>query len=117
MANPIRNQIRGVFVPVSDIERARDWYCSLLGLPADGELFFGHIYVLSMQGGVNIVLDSKIYAPDHVHKIPVLQLATDHIETAYAYMKSQQVDILTDIRNGHWFTIKDPDGNVIMICQ
>jgi len=30
--NPILNQIGTVFIPVSNIEKARDWYCSLLGI-------------------------------------------------------------------------------------
>ena len=32
MKNPIQNLIRGVFIPVSNIENARDWYCGLLDL-------------------------------------------------------------------------------------
>ncbi|WP_046213577.1 VOC family protein [Paenibacillus wulumuqiensis] len=117
MTNPIQNKIRGVFIPVSNIEQARDWYCSLLGLPSDEEIYFGHIYVLPMQGGINIILDSKIYSPHHVHNIPVLQLATDHIDRSYDYLKSQGVGILTEIQDGHWFNIQDPDGNVLMICK
>lgn len=117
MTNPIQNQIRGVFIPVSNIENARDWYCNLLQLPTDGEIFFGHIYVLPMQGGTNIVLDSKIFSRDNVYNIPVLQLATDHIEKSYEYIKSLNIEIDTEIQNGHWFNIKDPDGNVLMICK
>lgn len=117
MTNPIQNQIRGVFIPVSNIEKARDWYCNLLGLPTDGEIFFGHIYVLLMQGGTNIVLDSKIYSPDNVYKIPVIQLATDNIDKSFDFIKSLNIEIITEIQNGHWFNIKDPDGNVLMICK
>lgn len=117
MTSPIKNQLNGVFVPVSNIENARDWYCKLLNLPNDGEIFFGHIYVVPMQDTIDIILDSKIYSPDHVFKIPVLQLATDHIEESYAYMKAMNIEMITAIENGHWFNIKDPDGNVIMICK
>ncbi|MDF2725157.1 MAG: glyoxalase [Paenibacillus sp.] len=117
MTSPIRNQIRGVFIPVSDIEQARDWYCRILSLPADGDIYFGHIYVLNMAGGTNIVLDSKIYSPEAVYGIPAFQLATDDIEQAYAFMQQQQTEILTEIENGHWFTFKDPDGNMLMICK
>ncbi|WP_166243129.1 VOC family protein [Paenibacillus turpanensis] len=117
MTSPIQNLVRGVFIPVSSIEKARDWYCNLLGLPADGEIFFGHIYVLPMQGESNIVLDSKIYSPENVHKVPVFQLATDDIERSYEFIQSQPIEIITDIQNNHWFTIKDPDGNVLMICK
>lgn len=117
MSIPIKNQIQGVFIPVRDIEQARDWYCGLLGLPNDGEIHFGHIYVVPMQSGPDLVLDSKIYSPDHIHHVPAVQLATDDIEQAYAYAQTKGVEVLTSIENGHWFNIKDPDGNVLMVCQ
>lgn len=117
MTSPIENKVKGVFIPVSNIEKARDWYCRLFKLPSDGEIFFGHLYVLPMQGAVDIVLDSKIYAPDRIMKVPVVQLATQNIEQSYAYMKSLEVELLTEIENGHWFNFKDPDGNVLMVCQ
>lgn len=117
MSQPIQNRVQGVFIPVSDIEAARDWCCKLLNLPNDGEIHFGHIYVLPMQNGADIVLDSKIYAPDHVFKVPSMQLRTDHIERAYQYAKESGIDILTEVQNNQWFNIKDPDGNVLMICQ
>lgn len=67
MNSPVLNEIGTVFIPVSNIERARDWYCDLLGVPADDEVQFGHIYVLPMKGS-GIVLDSKIYSPDLIAK-------------------------------------------------
>lgn len=116
MASPIKNKVNGVFIPVSNIENARDWYCKLLDLPTDGELFFEHIYVLPMQG-IDLILDSKIYAAENVFKIPAIQLSTDNIEESYEYMKSLNVELITEIENGHWFNFKDPDGNVIMVCK
>lgn len=50
MNSPIQNKILTVFIPVSDIEQAASWYCKILGLPADGEVLFGHLYILPMQG-------------------------------------------------------------------
>lgn len=117
VAIPIHNRIQGVFIPVSHIEQARDWYCRLLGLPTDGEIFFGHLYVLPMQGQADIVLDSQIYAPENVFRVPAIQLATDDIEQAFAYMQSMNVELITGIENGHWFNFKDPDGNVLMVCK
>jgi hypothetical protein len=57
--NPITPRIGTVFVPVSDVEAARDWYCRLLGVPADGEILFGHLYVLPVEG-TGLVLDSRM---------------------------------------------------------
>ncbi|WP_433750999.1 VOC family protein [Paenibacillus amylolyticus] len=117
MEKPVLNQVRGVFIPVSNIENARDWYCRLLGLPTDGEIFFGHIYVLPMEGGTNIVLDSKMYSVESIHNVPVIQLASDDIEKSYKLLQAQHVEIITEIQNNHWFNIKDPYGNVLMVCE
>lgn len=114
--NPVSNQIGGVFIPVSSIERARDWYCSLLGLPPEGEILFGHIYVLPMDGP-DVVLDSQIYSPDHVYSVPAFQFRTEDIGQAYAFMQARNVELTTGIENGHWFNFKDPDGNVLMVCK
>lgn len=32
-------------------------------------------------------------------------------------MTDKGVEIITDIKNGHWFTFKDPDDNVLMVCK
>ncbi len=117
MTSPIKNQIRCNFIPVSDIEKAKDWYCKILDLPTEGEIIFGHLFILPMQGSAGIVLDSKIYAPEHVFRIPAIQFMTDDIEQSYAYMKEHNVELVTDIQYGQWFNFKDPDGNVMMVCK
>ncbi|MDR6550289.1 VOC family protein [Paenibacillus qinlingensis] len=114
--NPVKNQIGGVFIPVSNIENARDWYCDILGLPTDGELFFGHIYILPMEGP-NIVLDSKIYSPENVYQVPSFQFRTEDIQQAYEFMRAKNVQLTTGIENDHWFNFRDPDGNLLMVCK
>lgn len=114
--NPLQKKVGGNFIPVSDIIKARDWYCDLFDLPTDGEVYFDHLYVLDMDG-INVILDSKIYAPEHVFRIPAIQFITKDIEQAFSYMKSKNVELITDIENGHWFNFKDPDGNVLMVCM
>ncbi|WP_353733574.1 VOC family protein [Rossellomorea vietnamensis] len=41
MKKPLSKKIGVLFIPVSDIEKARDWYCDLLGFPDNGEIMFG----------------------------------------------------------------------------
>ena len=114
--NPILNQIGTVFIPVSDIEKARDWYCDILGLPNDGEILFGHLYIIPMIG-TGIVLDSRIYSEDAVYQVAAFHLNTNDIEDAYQYMKSKNVEIVTAIEHNQWFNFKDPDGNLLMVCK
>lgn len=116
MNNPILKQIGTVFIPVSNIEKARDWYCDILGVTADGEIQFGHLYVLPMEG-TGIVLDSKIYSVDRVFKTPAFHLNTKNIEQAFHFMRNKGVELITEIEHNHYFNFKDPDGNILMVSQ
>lgn len=42
--NPILNQVGTIFIPVCNI------HVDILGLLADGELLFGHLYIAPMNG-------------------------------------------------------------------
>ncbi len=112
----ILNKIGAIFIPVSNIEAARDWYCDILQVPADGEIIAGHLFVIPLNG-INIVLDSKIYSEETIFKAPPFHFNTDNIEEAYEYLKNKHVEFETNIENGHWFNFRDPDGNQLMICK
>ncbi|OZM56850.1 glyoxalase [Lottiidibacillus patelloidae] len=116
MKSPILNEVGAIFIPVKNIEKARDWYCEMLGLPVEGEVQFGHIYVLPMEGP-NIVLDSKIYSEEKVFQVPMFHFNTEDIEAAYTYMKEKGVELTSAIEHQHYFTYKDPDGNHLMVCK
>ena len=113
--NPITPRIGTVFVPVSDVEAARDWYCRLLGVPANGEILFGHLYVLPVEG-TGLVLDSRIYSKDVVFKVPAFHLDTQDVQAAHNYAVELGADP-ADIQHGQWFNFRDPDGNALMVCQ
>lgn len=114
--NPIINEIGTIFIPVSNIEAAREWYCDILGLPADGEILFGHLYIVPMKG-TGIVLDSKIHSSETIFKTPPFHFNAHNIEQAYEYMKTKNVELTTEIEHDHWFNFKDPDGNHLMVCK
>ncbi|MYL48133.1 VOC family protein [Halobacillus litoralis] len=116
MKSPIQNEVGAIFVPVKDIEKARDWYCDLLDVPAEEEFPGGHLYVLPMKHA-GVVLDSKIYSEEAVFGAPAFHFNTEDIEAAYTYMKEKGIDVVSEIQFGHFFNFKDPDGNLLMICQ
>lgn len=116
MDHPILKQIGTVFIPVSNIENARRWYCDVLGVKTDVEIQFGHLYVIPMEG-TGIVLDSKIYSEEAIFKTPAFHLNTKNIEKAFEYMSSKGVELITGIEHDHYFNFKDSDGNVLMVCQ
>ncbi|WP_010647257.1 VOC family protein [Oceanobacillus massiliensis] len=114
--SPILNEVGTVFIPVSNIGRARDWYCDILGLTTEEEVQFGHLFVIPMNG-TGIVLDSKLYSEDSIFIKPAFHFNTKDIHKAYEYMKSKDVELISSIEHGHWFNFKDPDGNVLMVCK
>ncbi|WP_163100599.1 VOC family protein [Peribacillus alkalitolerans] len=110
------NQIGTIFIPVSNIELARDWYCDILGIQTNGEIHFGHLYIIPMKG-TGIVLDSKIFSEENIIKTPLFHFNTENIEDAYKFMVEKRVELVTEIEHHHYFNFKDPDGNHLMICK
>ncbi|WP_415858077.1 VOC family protein [Brevibacillus parabrevis] len=115
--SPLHSEIGAIFIAVSDIERARDWYCQLLGLPRDGEISFGHLYCIPMKNGSNLVLDSKIFPKRTPDDAPLFHFNTADIEASYRYLEGLGVELVGPIQHGHWFTFKDPDGNLLMAAK
>ncbi|AZS15020.1 VOC family protein [Paenibacillus lutimineralis] len=114
----VTSKISGIFIPVKDITAARDWYCSLLGLEPDLEIISGHLCCIPMDNnGLNVILDSKVYAEDTYARTPMFHFDTDDIERAYQYVQQLGAELVTSIEHGHWFNFKDPDGNMLMICK
>ncbi|MBM7095108.1 VOC family protein [Bacillus sp. H-16] len=114
MVNAIEKEVGAIFVPVKDVEKARDWYRELLGVMEEGEIQFGHIYVIP---GTNVVLDSKIFDRRSQGTAPLFHFNTKDIRRAYEECRAAGVEVTSEVENGHWFTFKDPDENVLMVCQ
>ncbi|MFJ7405208.1 MULTISPECIES: VOC family protein [unclassified Lysinibacillus] len=118
---PIKNQIGGVFVPVRDLEKAKEWYSKILGIEG-GEIFFGHIYTAPMKGTAGLMLDTmpKWRTEDgdiSTYQAPSIQFITNDINASYQFMKENDVELVTEIEDNFYFVIKDPDGNLLMICK
>jgi catechol 2,3-dioxygenase-like lactoylglutathione lyase family enzyme len=116
MTGVIEREIGGVFVPVSDIERARDWYRAFLGLEPSGEIFFGHIHVVPMAAGSGLVLDSKGFAGPHDRK-PAFHFNTRDIAAAREQAVALGARDVGPVTDGVFFTFKAPDGNLMMVAD
>ncbi|TKC18900.1 VOC family protein [Robertmurraya kyonggiensis] len=120
MKSPIKNKINLVFIPVTDIQKAKEWYTMILGLE-DGEDFFEHLFVAKMDGA-GMILDTMPMWKDESGEVPrinvpVIQFGTDDISAAYDFMMEYGVEIVTEVMNEQFFVFKDPDGNLLMVCQ
>jgi hypothetical protein len=122
-ASPIKNKVGSLFVPVRDIEKSRDWYCRILGLnAADCKIMSGHLCPLPMEG-TGIILDTMPMwggqepggAPST--ETPAFMLMTEDLQGSFDYLKELGVELVTEIEHNHWFVLKDPDGNKLMICR
>ena len=117
MSSLIGHRITAVFVPVENVERARDWYRRVLGFSA-GPILHGHLCILATEG-TELILDAKPRTPAGevpVFRAPAFLLPTPDTQAAYDDLRRQRVRILGEIRHGHFFSIADLDGNVLMIC-
>ncbi|MBI1296954.1 VOC family protein [bacterium] len=118
MTSPIQRRIGCVFIPVSDMERARRWYGRLLDLPIGEASHQGKIVDLPMDGETQLILDG--HKPVANSCQPLFFWWTNDLKETYRFLQSLHVDIVTpieDIGSVSTLTFHDPDGNLLMICE
>ncbi|TCN01040.1 pentapeptide repeat protein [Paenibacillus sp. BK033] len=120
---PLLKRSGAAFVPVRDIEKARDWYCRMMGIPAESvHVMNGHLCSLPVEGS-GIILDTMPMwggqepGGPPTFKTPAFTLLTDDLAASYAFMKEHGVELVTPIEHDHWFAFRDPDGNLLMVCK
>ncbi|RLQ92299.1 VOC family protein [Falsibacillus albus] len=122
MKSPIINQMNTVFVHVSNLKESVRWYSNLLGQDHDLASVKDPVYNIQINHHTGLTLDAGpegIVKQPTAHDQPLFNFHTADIEEAYAYTKELGYHIHSNIvryDDFSFFTIKDPDGNVIMIC-
>ncbi len=119
MASPIENRIGQVFIPVSDMERAIAWYSRILGLPIDQASHGGTIYDVPMAGETRLALDAN-KQPITNSSQPLCFFWTADIHAAHDFLLANDVELvgtIQDIGSVSFLTFKDPDNNLLMVCQ
>jgi predicted enzyme related to lactoylglutathione lyase len=119
MRSPIQNRIGQVFVPVSDMGRAIEWYSRLLGLEAGAPSHGGGIYDLPMAGETRLALDATMRDITNSSQ-PLFFFWTHDIQEAHLFLKDLGVDIVAgpqDVGSVSFLTFRDPDRNLLMVCQ
>ncbi|WP_440705735.1 VOC family protein [Heyndrickxia oleronia] len=122
MNSPIKNQINTIFVHVSNLKRSVIWYSQLLGQEYDTAEIRRPVYNIKISDYTGLTLDAgpeeKIKRTKNC-EYPLFNFHTDQIYVAYNYVNSLGYKIELEIVNFDdfsYFTISDPDRNIIMIC-
>ncbi|GAA0493704.1 hypothetical protein GCM10008986_20220 [Salinibacillus aidingensis] len=120
MASPIKNKVRAVFIPVSNVKKAKEWYSKMLGIE-NGEVYFDHIFAAEMDGAGMILDTMPMWRKENedlpTYNVPAVQFGTNDIKASFQFMKENGVELVTDIQHDHFFVFKDPDGNMLMVCE
>ncbi len=118
MTSPIENRIGCVFIPVSDMSRSIEWYNRILGLPRQDTTHEGLIYNLPVSGEVGIILDAHKTVTNSSQ--PLFFFWTADIRLTHTFLIENAVSIeqtVEDIGSVTTLTFKDPDNNLLMVCQ
>ncbi|WP_053218373.1 VOC family protein [Virgibacillus senegalensis] len=123
-SNPIKNRINTIFVHVNDLERSVTWYSQLLHQEVDLTQVSKPVHNLQMDQYTGLTLDAgpegetKKIAPS---PYPLFNFHTEDIQESYQYIQELgykvESDIIEEFEDFSFFTISDPDGHVIMICN
>lgn len=122
MSSPITNKINTIFVHVSDLEQSVKWYSQLLGQDYDSDRIERPVYNIKVADHTGLTLDA---GPDRITKgpstneHPLFNFHTENIDDSYTYVKDLGYKVKSEIirfDDFSFFTILDPDKNVIMIC-
>jgi catechol 2,3-dioxygenase-like lactoylglutathione lyase family enzyme len=118
------NKISTVVIPVSDQDRAIDFYVNKLGFEKRTDVPFGngHRWVEVAPGGAvtTIALAPPPEGKPTGNRETGIGLQTDDIDAYHAELKANGVDVDTEVsRMGDpvppLFWLRDPEGNILMV--
>lgn len=106
--SPIENRVASLFVHVTDLRRAAEWYCKLLGLPVlEERLNGGPVYWFDLPG-TGLVLDSDAgneSNPNWQHEKPLVMLPASDIDRAHAYIREKAEVFQSLTGSDRWLTL------------
>ncbi|WP_349409767.1 VOC family protein [Pseudalkalibacillus sp. SCS-8] len=112
------NRVGTPFVHVKDLQKSAAWYAELLGKESPKVDPDHPVHYYELEGGGGFLLDDdRNNAPGTEASI---MLHTEDIDAAYSFVKEKGGIIVREIERHpdvSFFNFKDPDGNVLMICE
>ncbi|MBB6671057.1 VOC family protein [Cohnella nanjingensis] len=117
--SPVLGRIGGVFVDVRKMESAARWHSELFGLPFKPQEAEQSIYSVPMRRGASLLLDDNRARRGETFRI-LLMFDTRDIRASYDFVRTLGYEAFGEIEEHGdvaFFSVRDPDGNLIMICQ
>jgi catechol 2,3-dioxygenase-like lactoylglutathione lyase family enzyme len=120
--SPIRAQIDSAILWVRDLPAAVDRYSRFLGLAVRDQDRYGHLYVFRLENGTGLMLDSNgmEHIPVPESGPPLFKLDTSDIDAAHRHALDLGFEVVFGIArypNASFFNVRDPDGNILTVCQ
>ena len=110
-------RVGSIFIHVSDMKRAVEWYSRVFDLPYNEDYMEGRlstVYTLHFEG-TEILLDSNNGAAPAPQ--PLMFFKTDDIRQTLQFLKESEIVIHNEILENHIVIFEDPDGNRLMAIQ
>lgn len=117
MTNPIRREVGQVFIPVTDVVRAAQWYARLLGTDVGEPTHDSTIVDIPMQAGPGLALDANApFTPDGP---PRFFWWADDLDAVVTHLRELGIELasgIVDIGSVAFVQFRDPDQNLLMVC-
>lgn len=116
-ASRLENRVGSIFIHVSDMKCAVEWYSRLFDLPYNDDYKEGRlstVYTLQLEG-TEILLDSNHGAAPAPQ--PLMFFKTDDIQQTLQFLKDSGIVIHNEALENNIVIFEDPDGNRLMAIQ
>lgn len=124
---PLLNQVNSIFIHVSDMPRAVEWYSMLLGMDLQYKGSSGDrtVFGIKMGNGITLLLDSMRRDRPSPSNNALFYFNAPDMKAAYEYIRNLGIEPFDDDDNEvteedikqdpFLFRIRDPFQNVIII--
>lgn len=113
----LEKRIGSIFIHVSDMKRAVEWYSRMFDLPFNDDYLEGRlssVYTLQLEG-TEILLDSNHGSSPGPQ--PMMFFKTDDIRKTLQFFEDNGIVIHNEVLENNIVIFEDPDGNRLMAIQ
>lgn len=113
----LEKRVGSIFIHVSDMKRAVEWYSRVFDLPYNDDYIEGRlstVYTLHFEG-TEVLLDNNGGAEPRPQ--PMMFFKTDDIRQTLQFLKQAGVVIHKEVLDNNIVIFEDPDGNRLMAIQ